>query len=194
MQIQRNNSLSPESRKFAQDTILRMRALVSDSPEDAWGDVTTMERIKYPFVAVGNNAVSKRASSVAEEMGWHRTGAYSAVFAHPTDDTRVLKFFLNPMQDACLSDWIAPIYYENLQGAHMPKVYALDTVMGIPVAEMKRYEANQDAAIAARFTAEEVYNGYTHQYDLPVDGTPDIHSGNILFDEHGTFIITDPCC
>jgi hypothetical protein len=76
----------------------------------------------------------------------------------------------------------------------MPKVYALDTVMGVTVAEMKRYETNSEAARAARFTAEDTYRGYVAEYDLPTDGYPDIHAGNILFDEHGTFILTDPCC
>lgn len=206
MSVPRTNTLSAAERNFVQERIMLMRSLAGLRCEqeltqgNTWGgNMTTPEAVTHLYMATGKQTTGERATELKralESHGWVRNGCYSAVFEHPEDNTKVLKLFMDAEADGCLWNWIQPIYQQNLSGLHMPTVFALDNVLGTPVAVMPKYKAftadgtTGDQCIDdARYT----FSMYCDEFGLPEEGV-DIHGANVMFDDNGIFIITDPCC
>lgn len=206
MYVPRTNTLSAAERNFVQERIMIMRSLAGlrieqDIAEgDTWvEDLTTLEACTRLHMATGKRTLGERATELKralESHGWVRNGCYSAVFSHPEDSTKVLKLFMDAGEDGCLWNWIKPIYDRNLSGLHMPTVFALDNVLGTPVAVMPKYkQCTPDGTTGDYHTAaaQHTYRMYCEEFGLPDEGE-DIHGANVMFDDNGIFIITDPCC
>ena len=206
MSVPRTNTLSTVERNFVQERIMIMRSLASLTCEQQlaygnnWdGNKTTPQATKGTFIATGGMAVGERAYALKDALqshGWVRNGFYSVVFEHPEDDSKVLKLFMSAEDDGCLWNWVQPIYQRNLSGLHMPTVFALDNVLGTPVAVMPKYKpCTPDGTTGARYTndAQHTYSMYCEEFGLSEEGE-DIHGANVMFDDNGIFIITDPCC
>lgn len=206
MSVPRTNTLSAVERNFVQERIMIMRSLASQACEQAlqagndWdGTMSTPEATTRLHHATGKRTIGERAVELRralESHGWVRNGCYSAVFEHPEDSTRVLKLFMNAAEDGCLWNWIKPIHDQNLSGLHLPTVFALDNVLGTPVAVMPKYkQCTPDGTTGADCVhdARRTYHMYCEEFGLPEEGE-DIHGANIMFADNGTFIITDPCC
>lgn len=206
MSVPRTNTLSAVERNFVQERIMIMRSLAGLRLEqditagDPWArNLTTPEATTRLHMATGKRTTGERATELKrtlESHGWVRNGYYSAVFEHPEDNTKVLKLFIGAEDDGCLWNWIKPIYDQNLSGLHMPTVFALDNVLGTPVAVMPKYKVTDyNGYLAERYIedAQHTYRMYCEEFGLPEEGE-DIHGANVMFDDNGTFIITDPCC
>ena len=206
MSVPRTNTLSAVERNFVQERIMIMRSLAGlRSGQDlaqgnTWnGHMTTPEAVTHLYMATGKQTTGERADELKralESHGWVRNGCYSAVFEHPEDATKVLKLFMDAEHDGCLWNWIQPIYDRNLSGLHMPTVFALDNVLGTPVAVMpkyKTYAADGTAGDYYREDAEHYFYMYCEEFGLEAGGE-DLHGANVMFDDNGIFIITDPCC
>lgn len=206
MSVPRTNTLSAVERNFVQERIMIMRSLASQGCEqdlqagnDWYGVLDTIEATTRPHLALGRCNTGERADALKASLqahGWVRNGCYSAVFEHPDDATKVLKLFMNPAEDSCLWNWVKPIYDQRLSGLHLPTVFALDNVLGTPVAVLPKYKTcTADGKGGGYYTedAQYTFSMYCDEFGLPEEGV-DIHGANVMFDDNGIFIITDPCC
>ena len=206
MSVPRTNTLTAVERNFVQERIMIMRSLAGLACEQdlalgsMWSaELPTLEAVTHLPKAVGKRTSGDRSDALKQELeshGWVRNGCYSAVFEHPEDSTKVLKLFMDAEADGCLWNWIKPIYDRNLSGLHMPTVFALDNVLGTPVAVMPKYKTcTADGKGGDYYTGDARHNFYMYceEFGLEAEGD-DLHGANIMFDDNGIFIITDPCC
>lgn len=183
-------------RSSIQNLVLAFRADATDASVRAYADAGKTEEAKeYVFWPVTKH----------HHVQWHKgertealvlgNGALSAVMAHPEDDTKVIKVWLNG-PDGCWT-YINKCWQLDAPEEWMPIVYELGVCMGKPYAIMEKLTDYKYTTMVSRFNPMHWESLFEDTFGF----TPsDIHSGNVMYRRvvasDGTLqevgVITDP--